>query len=63
MIKSINENGDITINGLTFLQFANEFKGFYILNKNGFRVFKYVLFWSGANPTKIKEKFTLIRRD
>lgn len=59
---SNTEDGTITVNGLTYLQFANEFKGYFILNKSQRIVPKYILFWQGIHPEKIKEKFTLVNR-
>ena len=59
---SNTEDGTITVNGLTFLQFMNAFRGKYILNSNGNRVHKYLLYWSGVSIERIKEKFTLVDR-
>jgi hypothetical protein len=51
-----------TINGLTFLQFTNEFKCKYIVDKNGFEVPKFLVYWSGLSYSQIKERFNLIDR-
>ena len=57
-----NSEGTISINGLTFLNFMSEFKGKIILNKRNVEVPKFILFWAGASPIKIKETFTLVNR-
>ena len=57
-----DEQGTIRVNDLTFLQFMNEFKGKRILNKRNVEVPKFILFWAGASPIKIKETFTLVNR-
>jgi hypothetical protein len=51
-----------TINRLTFLQFTNELKGKYIVDKNGFEVPKFLVYWSGLSYSQIKERFNLIDR-
>ena len=55
--------GIISINGLTFLQFSNELKGKIIINKRGYKVPKYLLFWRGLSPIQIYEHFVLINRE
>jgi hypothetical protein len=57
-----DEQGNIRVNDLTFLQFMNEFKGKIILNKRNVEVPKYLLYWNGVSPKKIKETFTLVNR-
>jgi hypothetical protein len=59
---STDAEGTIRVNDLTFLQFMNEFKGKIILNKRNVEVPKFILFWTGASPIKIKETFTLVNR-
>jgi hypothetical protein len=59
---TIDEEGTRRINDLSFLQFMDEFKGKIILNKRNIEVPKFILFWSGASPIKIKETFTLVNR-
>lgn len=50
------------INGLTFLDFMNEFRGKRIFNRHEQEVPKFVLFWSGKTVSKIKDSHTLINR-
>jgi hypothetical protein len=59
---TIDEEGTRRINGLTFLNFMSEFEGKIILNKRNVEVPKFILFWAGASPIKIKETFTLVNR-
>jgi hypothetical protein len=59
---TIDEEGTRRINDLSFLQFMDEFKGKIILNKRNIEVPKFILFWAGASPIKIKETFTLVNR-
>jgi hypothetical protein len=59
---TIDAEGTIRVNDLTFLQFMNEFKGKIILNKANREVPKYLLYWNGVSPIKIKETFTLVNR-
>jgi len=59
---TIDEEGTRRINDLSFLQFMNEFKGKIILNKRNVEVPKYLLYWNGVSPIKIKETFTLVNR-
>ena len=54
--------GTIRVNDLTFLEFINHFKGKIILNKRNVEVPKYLLYWNGVTPKKIKETFTLVNR-
>ena len=51
-----------TINGLTFLQFIEEFKGKIILNHYGKEIPKYILFWKRLTPSQVKEKYNLVNR-
>ena len=51
-----------TINGFTFLQFMDEFKGKIILNQYGKEIPKYILFWKRLTPSQVKEKFNLVNR-
>lgn len=50
------------INGLTFLDFMNEFRGKRIFNRHEQEVPKFILFWSGKTISKIKDTHTLIDR-
>lgn len=50
------------INGLTFLEFMQEFKGKRIFNRHDKEVPKFVLFWSGKTVQRIKDTHTLIDR-
>jgi hypothetical protein len=59
---TIDAEGTRRINGLTFLNFMSEFKGKIILNKANREVPKYLLYWNGVSPIKIKETFTLVNR-
>jgi hypothetical protein len=59
---TIDEEGTRRINDLSFLQFMDCFKGKRILNKRNVEVPKFILFWAGASPIKIKETFTLVNR-
>lgn len=60
---STDADGIIRVNGLTFLEFMNFFRGKKIINKRGFEVPKYELFWQGAHPEKVKEKFEIVDRE
>ena len=51
-----------TINGLTFLQFIDEFRGKRILNQYGKEIPKYILFWRGLTPEQVVENYNLISR-
>lgn len=62
MRVSTDSEGIIRVNNLTFLEFMNNFRGKIILNKRGNEVPKFILFWAGIDPIKIKEHFTLINR-
>lgn len=62
MRVSTDSEGVIRVNNLTFLEFMDFFRGKIILNKRGNPIPKYLLFWSGGSPEKIKENFTLINR-
>jgi hypothetical protein len=59
---SIDEEGTRRINGLSFREFMDHFHGKKILNKRGYEVPKYLLFWQGISPMKIKEHFTFVNR-
>ena len=59
---STDAEGIIRVNNLTFLEFMNEFRGKIILNKANKEVPKYLLFWNGASPEKIKDTFSLVNR-
>lgn len=59
---STDAEGIIRVNNLTFLEFMNNFRGKIILNKRGNEVPKFILFWAGASPEKIKDTFTLVNR-
>lgn len=59
---STDSEGVIRVNNLTFLEFMNEFRGKIILNKANKEVPKYILFWNGIDPIKIKDTFTLVNR-
>lgn len=62
MIKTI-DNGVLRINGLSFLEFSNSFRGFNVVRKtNGARVPKFLLFWSGIPVAEIKSRYDLERR-
>lgn len=62
MIKTI-DNGVLTINGLSFLQFSNQFRGYVIVSmKTGRRIPKFLLYWSGASVSDVKTRFILQRR-
>ena len=50
------------INGLTFMEFMQEFKGKRIFNHYGKEVPKFYLFWSGKKVHQIKLSYTLIDR-
>jgi hypothetical protein len=50
------------INGLTFWEFMQEFKGKRIFNQYGKEVPKFYLFWSGKKVQQIKLTHTLIDR-
>lgn len=59
---STDAEGIIRVNNLTFLEFMNNFRGKIILNKANKEVPKFILFWAGIDPIKIKEHFTLVNR-
>ena len=52
----------IRINGYSFLDFMNVFRGKIIINKYGNEVPKFVLFWSRKSIKEIKENYKLIDR-
>ena len=54
---------EIKINGITFLEFCNIFRGLKILDKNDKEVPKYILFWKRLKVIHIKENYKLIDRD
>ena len=59
MIKTI-DNGILRINGLSFLEFSNAFRGYVITNKkSGFVIPKFLLFWNGISISEVKNKFDL----
>lgn len=60
MIVSKNQNGSITVNGLSFLEFTKKYSGKKFLNKNGKEVFKYQIFWNGLSENQIKMKYVII---
>jgi hypothetical protein len=51
-----------TINGITFLDFMQEFRGKRIINQYGKEIPKYILFWKRLTPSQVKEKFNLVNR-
>ena len=51
------------INGLTFLDFMNEFRGKRIFNRHEQEVPKFVLFYSKLSIREIKERFNLVSRE
>ena len=62
MIKTI-ENGVIKINELSFLEFSNRFRGYFIISKvTGRSVPKFLLYWSGISVAEAKIRFSLERR-
>jgi hypothetical protein len=63
MIKTI-DNGVIRINGLSFLEFSNSFRGYLITNKKtGTVIPKFLLFWSGIDVSEVKIRFALLLRN
>ena len=50
------------INGLTFLEFMQGFKGKRIFNKHEQEVPKFVLFWSRKTIKEIKENYKFVDR-
>ena len=62
MIKTI-DNGVLRINGLSFLEFSNSFRGFNVVRKtNGARIPKFLLFWSGISVSEVKNRYDLESR-
>lgn len=59
---SKDANGTTTVNGITFLDFMNIFRGKLIIDKNEREVPKFILFWKGLSPIEIKNTHTLIDR-
>jgi hypothetical protein len=55
-------NGVTTVNGRTFLEYMNAFRGKLIYDKNDREVPKFILFWKGISPTEVKNTHTLIDR-
>ena len=53
------------INGITFLEFCSELKGYRVLGTDGIEIAKYELFHKGINPRKImtmKNKFIIVKK-
>jgi hypothetical protein len=62
MIKTI-DNGILRINGLSFMEFSNSFRGYLILSKRTGRVIpKFLLYWSGLSVPEVKDSFSFEKR-
>lgn len=63
MKKTVDDNGVIRINELTFHEFSRGLSGFDIVNKNnGFAVSRFILFWKGLTVSEVKNKYALVQR-
>lgn len=59
MIKT-TENGVIKINDLSFIEFSNSFRGFFVVSKKtGQRVHRFLLFWRGLTVSEVKRIYSL----
>lgn len=55
------ENGVVRINDLSFHEFSRQLYGFEI-QKNGFTVPRFILFWKGLTIAQVKTHYTLVKR-
>lgn len=62
-MKTTIEQQPIRINGITFLEFMDKFRGKRIIDKYDKEVPKFVLFWSRKSITHILENYNLIDRE
>lgn len=63
MKKTVDDNGVIRINELTFHEFSRGLAGFDIANKhNGFKVPRFILFWKGLSVAEVKNRYNLVQR-
>jgi hypothetical protein len=51
--KQKNNEKTFIVNGYSWLDYASALSGYENFTKNGNRVFKYQLFWSGVNPLDV----------
>ncbi len=63
METAIKQKEPIRINGYSFLDFINVFRGKRIIDKNGHEVPKFVLFWSKKSIKEIKENYKFVDRE
>ena len=59
MIKT-TENGVIKINDLSFIEFSNLFRGFFIVSKKTGRIIpRFLVFWRGLSAAEVKRIYYL----
>lgn len=63
METTIEQKEPIRINGLTFMNFIGKLRGKIIIDKNGYEIPKFVLFWSRKSINDILENYNLIDRE
>lgn len=62
-MKKTIDNGILRINGLSFMDFSNSFRGYLILSKRTGRIIpKFLLYWSGISVAEVKNRFSLEHR-
>lgn len=63
MNKTVDADGNIKINDMTFLEFSRLLFGYDVVRKNtNFRIPRFVLFWKGFTIAEIKSRYTLVAR-
>ena len=63
MRKTVDDNGNIRINDLSFLDFSSGLMGFEVVNKQSGRVVpRFILFWKGLSIVAVKDRYYLKER-
>lgn len=53
---------DIKINGITFLTFCRQLRGYSVLNKKGSEIPKFLLYWNRVTVDKIFSNYKIVAR-
>lgn len=53
---------ETTVNGITFLTFCTQLRGYSVLNKNNKPIPKYLLFWNRVSIDDVFIKYKIVSR-
>jgi len=63
MRKTVDDNGNIRINDLSFLDFNRALWGYDVINKrDNQKVPRFILFWKGLSIAAVKDRYYLKKK-